>query len=842
MTKAREIAELGQKLTVDASGNIDVAGTGTFDGLTVDGDAVFSNGDTSILSGDDFAKIQLKSIDGSTNSTGVMSEIADVALANFDGASNNHELVIRTNNGLAATGTLTDRISIASNGDISFYEDTGTTPKFVWKSADERLGIGTDSPNTALHVSTASTTKSVVETTGAVSDALIEFTRGQGTGNTWSIGLDQSNSSALSFAYLSNGSPSLTSHGVMTINSSGNVGIGTSSPSSQLEVSSSGDTSLTINAANNSDSKLVFSEAGSAEYSIIMDGLSGSTQSLQFYNNRTSTEAMRITSDGSLLVGTTDSSVYNNGSNTSADTGINLTTTYAGFSRYNGTPVYINRTGIDGDIVTFNKSGASVGSIGTEGGRLQIGKGASGLYFYDSGPSLLPWNVSTNAVGNGTVDLGSSGGRFKDLYLSGGIEIEKGSGNVGVGKQALNSNTASNNTAVGYQAGYSNNTGEITSVGYQAGFANTTGLRNTSLGDRALRSTTSGADNTASGMTALYSNTTGNYNTALGSNALFYNTTASYNTAVGYQAGYSQTTAGGGYNTYLGYHAGYSGNGYQNAFVGYRAGYNATSNNNTFMGVGSGSAVTTGAANTILGRYNGNQGGLDIRISDNYIVLSDGDGNPRAFVNELGALKVSGNAGASDISSITSQQHEFVNELGAADYTLRIKNSDGSGSGYPLSVFYGNSFNDTNSRFITCHDTTATRFLVYSNGNVQNQNNSYGAISDQKLKQQITEASSQWDDIKALQVRKYKMNADVEEYGDSDDLWRLGVVAQEVEAAGMSGLVTESSDATPESPDATTVTKSIKYSILYMKAVKALQEAMDRIETLEAKVTALENP
>ena len=37
------------------------------------------------------------------------------------------------------------------------------------------------------------------------------------------------------------------------------------------------------------------------------------------------------------------------------------------------------------------------------------------------------------------------------------------------------------------------------------------------------------------------------------------------------------------------------------------------------------------------------------------------------------------------------------------------------------------------------------------------------------------------------------------------------------------------------------LTKSVKYSILYMKAVKALQEAMERIETLEAKVTALEN-
>ena len=39
--------------------------------------------------------------------------------------------------------------------------------------------------------------------------------------------------------------------------------------------------------------------------------------------------------------------------------------------------------------------------------------------------------------------------------------------------------------------------------------------------------------------------------------------------------------------------------------------------------------MTTGAKNTIIGAYTGNQGGLDIRTASNYIVLSDGDGNPR---------------------------------------------------------------------------------------------------------------------------------------------------------------------------------------------------------------------
>jgi hypothetical protein len=46
--------------------------------------------------------------------------------------------------------------------------------------------------------------------------------------------------------------------------------------------------------------------------------------------------------------------------------------------------------------------------------------------------------------------------------------------------------------------------------------------------------------------------------------------------------------------------------------------------------------VTSGNKNTILGAYNGNQGGLDIRTSSNNIVLSDGDGNVRAHCDSSG--------------------------------------------------------------------------------------------------------------------------------------------------------------------------------------------------------------
>ena len=136
-----------------------------------------------------------------------------------------------------------------------------------------------------------------------------------------------------------------------------------------------------------------------------------------------------------------------------------------------------------------------------------------------------------------------------------------------------------------------------------------------------------------------------------------------------------------------------------------------------------------------------------------------------------------------------------------------------------------------------------------NDGDTQNHDNSFGGISDQKVKEQIADASSQWDDIKALTVRKFKFKTDVAAADtDNDSLYRLGVIAQEVETAGMSGLVNESPDIDADGNDLGTVTKGVKYSILYMKAVKALQEAMTRIETLEtqranleARVTALEN-
>jgi hypothetical protein len=63
------------------------------------------------------------------------------------------------------------------------------------------------------------------------------------------------------------------------------------------------------------------------------------------------------------------------------------------------------------------------------------------------------------------------------------------------------------------------------------------------------------------------------------------------------------------------------------------------------------------------------------------------------------------------------------------------------------------------------------------------------------------------------------------------------VVAQELEQTS-AGLISEHKDVDGEGVDLGTTTKSVKTSILFMKATKALQEAMERIEQLEARLDA----
>ena len=129
------------------------------------------------------------------------------------------------------------------------------------------------------------------------------------------------------------------------------------------------------------------------------------------------------------------------------------------------------------------------------------------------------------------------------------------------------------------------------------------------------------------------------------------------------------------------------------------------------------------------------------------------------------------------------------------------------------------------------------RIRIELDGDIDNSNNSYGSLSDVKLKENIVDAASQWDDLKALKVRNFNFK------DDPDKVKMIGLVAQEAEEVSAGLVKTDNDIEIDESTGegkVTGTTKYLKYSILYMKAIKALQEAQTRIETLESKVAALE--
>ena len=515
---------------------------------------------------------------------------------------------------------------------------------------------------------------------------------------------------------------------------------------------------------------------------------------------------------------------------------------------------------------TANTTGNNNTAIGSEA--LEANTTASN----NTGVGYFALNANTTAsnntaVGSQAAYSNTTGSSNTALGFQAGYTNTTGSNNVAVGNEALLfSTTASNNTAVGHQSLEQNTTGtQNVAMGSLALDANTTANSNVAIGYAALGANTTGAENTAIGTAALDANTTASNNTAVGRSALGANTTGARNTAVGFNALDSTTTTNS--NTAVGCQAGEDNvTGTRNTFIGDNAGANSTVSDNTFVGQNSGQAITTGDANTILGRFSGNQGtpNLDIRTASNYIVLSDGDGNPNVFIDGSGRLHTKCfRVGLTNLSGFTDGSALHLGSDGqnpnnitftnasykfAASRTGSVLAVNPNGSGY---LYEGS--NDSSS--------SATRkFGVETDGDVRNTNNSYGSLSDQSIKQDIADASSQWEDIKNLQVRKFRLIADVE--ADADAPYHLGLVAQEVETVSP-GLVKveiqhdalKDADGNPILDDdgelqmqETGELKAVKYSILYMKAVKALQEAMERIETLEtqradleARVTALEN-
>jgi len=181
------------------------------------------------------------------------------------------------------------------------------------------------------------------------------------------------------------------------------------------------------------------------------------------------------------------------------------------------------------------------------------------------------------------------------------------------------------------------------------------------------------------------------------------------------------------------------------ALVVHSAGYLATTGtNNTFVGNGAGQSITTGGKNTILGNYGGNQGGLDIRTSSNYIVLSDGDGNPRLIFNNanppdalIGCVSNSGVQTATAGGFVCDgSNHLWITRSGAGGATVDIGRTGSAGTGGYLEWWY----NGTNTGVVSTNGSTTT----------------YGTSSDYRLKENVAPMTGALDKVAQLKPVTYK--------------------------------------------------------------------------------------
>jgi hypothetical protein len=279
---------------------------------------------------------------------------------------------------------------------------------------------------------------------------------------------------------------------------------------------------------------------------------------------------------------------------------------------------------------------------------------------------------------------------------------------------------------------------------------------------------------------------------------------------------------------------------------------------------GSEAAITVGSGSTRSGIFIQEPGASTIRgsmlclSSDNTFRL----GTASYYHQEMRADGTTILNGAGNEALKIDTNNKITTSANINDILLLLQNSNSSPYGQQINFSAASPDNNVNNFFIGS-DSTTNRIIIYSDGDIDNHDNSYGATSDERIKQDIVDANSQWDDIKAIKVRNFKKKDDVEQYGDK--AWsHIGVIAQELETVSPKlikerqptagdikhsaefGTLYEDGDTIPNDKEIGDVkeikenVKRVNYSVLYMKAVKALQEAMTRIETLEAKVAKLE--
>ena len=262
-----------------------------------------------------------------------------------------------------------------NHSDNSLGFGVNAAERFRIKS-DGNVGIGTSSPATLLHVESGAAASTIIRVKGTVADGYrsgFEAINGHTGGLTYSI-FSTNNSDGIfgggKFVIGNDATNSVNAStaGLLVMDSSGNVGIGTTSPSNKLDVN--GAIRLMGTGTDNDSHILYFNnsactiarDANDLElhaYNAMVFGVSNTSYP-------TSTERMRIDSSGNVFFGKTGHDFDATGMELFPSTG------YMNITRNQGTQLYLHRMNNDGAFVEFWQTNNLEGFIQVASGTVSL--------------------------------------------------------------------------------------------------------------------------------------------------------------------------------------------------------------------------------------------------------------------------------------------------------------------------------------------------------------------------------------------------------------------------------------------------------------------------------------
>ena len=196
-------------------------------------------------------------------------------------------------------------------------------------------------------------------------------------------------------------------------------------------------------------------------------------------------------------------------------------------------------------------------------------------------------------------------------------------------------------------------------------------------------------------------------------------------------------------------------------------------------------------------------------------------GNPRITIENNGQVGVNN-------TSPSATLHLTATASNGVPFKLQGHNS----TTVEQMLMYTSKAAATNWYWVVAQANSVNQLIIYGNGDIKNKNNSYGQISDVRLKENIVDAKPKLEDIKKLKVKNFNLIG--------DDLKQIGLIAQEVEEV-FPGLVNEDKEPDIEGGEKGGVYKSVKYSVLVPILIKAMQEQQEIIDDLKSRIEQLEN-